>query len=262
MRFGSLFSGIGGIDLGLERAGMECIWQVELDPFCQAVLEKHWPDVWRTGDVRALTKEDFDGLPEVDLIAGGFPCQDISQAGQRAGIEGERSGLWAEFARLIRELRPEFVLVENVADLLARGMGVVLGDLAACGYAAVWDCVPAAAVGAPHLRDRVWVVAHTDADRLQDERGRSLFDGLWPTPWRDADGRDGARAWPPPQASAVWSGLPTKAQPTVCRGVDGFSGGMDRARLASVGNAAVPQIVERIGRRMMRDQLKRTESED
>src|SRR5688572_14262480 len=131
MRFGSLFAGIGGIDLGLERAGMKCAWQVELDPFCRRVLAKHWPDVARYEDVREVGAHN---LEPVDLIAGGFPCQDISNAGKRAGIDGERSGLWSEYARIVRELRPRYVLVENVTALLGRGIGRVLGDLAALDF--------------------------------------------------------------------------------------------------------------------------------
>lgn len=157
MRFGSLFSGIGGLDLGLERAGMECAWQVEIDPFCRKVLTKHWPSVPKFEDVREVGKHN---LERVDLVAGGFPCQDISIAGRREGIDGERSGLWREFARIISELRPRLVLVENVSALLSNGMGRVLGDLAEVGYDAEWDCISAKDVGAPHLRERIFVVAY------------------------------------------------------------------------------------------------------
>jgi len=160
MTFGSLFSGIGGIDLGLERAGMECKWQVEIDPYCQKVLAKHWPNVKRYGDI---TRVDGRELERVDLIAGGFPCQDISYAGAGAGIEGERSGLWREMLRVIRMVRPRLVVVENVSALLARGMGRVLGELAESGYDAEWQCLPAAAFGAPHIRDRVFIVAYCQA---------------------------------------------------------------------------------------------------
>ena len=106
MTFGSLFAGIGGLDLGLERAGMECRWQVEIDEFCRKVLAKHWPEVPKYGDIGKLTGEE---LEPVDLICGGFPCQDLSQAGRRAGLEGDRSGLWFEFARIVGVLRPRWV---------------------------------------------------------------------------------------------------------------------------------------------------------
>jgi DNA (cytosine-5)-methyltransferase 1 len=160
MTFGSLFAGIGGFDLGFERAGMTCKWQVEIDPFARRVLEKHWPNVRRHDDVRTFppTNDEWG----VDVICGGFPCQDISNAGKRAGIEGERSGLWSEYARIVCFLRPRFVVVENVSAILARGLGRVLGDLAACGYDTEWQCIPASAVGAPHRRDRLWIVAHTE----------------------------------------------------------------------------------------------------
>ena len=165
--FGSLFSGIGGLDLGLERAGMRCAWQVEIDDYATKVLAKHWPDVTRFRDVRECGEHN---LAPVDLVAGGFPCQDISDAGKQAGIEGERSGLWAHFYRIICELRPRYVIVENVAALLHRGMGRVLGDLAACGYDAEWQILSAESVGAPHLRERVFIVAYATGKRRQSRR--------------------------------------------------------------------------------------------
>lgn len=179
---GSLFSGIGGLDLGLERAGWSVRWQVENDNYCRKVLDLRWPDVPKFGDVHELTGGE---LEPVDLIAGGFPCQPVSIAGRRRGQDDER-WLWPEFARILRVLRPRFVLVENVAGLLVRGMGDVLGDLASLGFDAEWDSIPAAAVGAPHLRYRVLVVGYArergalggvsdserDGLRLERERGR------------------------------------------------------------------------------------------
>lgn len=166
MTLGSLFSGIGGFDLGFERAGYEIKFQVEIDEYCQRVLARHWPDVQRFGDIRTIER-----LPNVDVLCGGFPCQDISHAGKREGIDGERSGLWSEFVRIIRLVRPRYVVVENVSALLVRGMGRVLGDLSASGYDAEWDCIPACAVGAPHRRDRVWIVAydHEYGGRVQSQ---------------------------------------------------------------------------------------------
>lgn len=162
LRVLDLFSGIGGFSLGLERTGgFETVAFCEIEPYPRAVLAKHWPGVPCYEDVRTLTADTLrrDGIA-VDVICGGFPCQDLSFAGKRAGLEGARSGLWREYARLIGELRPRFVIVENVPGLLNLGMGAVLGDLAALGYDATWDCIPASAVGAPHRRDRVWIVAH------------------------------------------------------------------------------------------------------
>jgi DNA (cytosine-5)-methyltransferase 1 len=132
---GSLFSGIGGFELGLERAGMRVLWQAETDPYASAVLAKHWPGVRNHGDVRNVRA---GAVEPVDVICGGFPCQDISNAGKRAGIDGERSGLWSEYARIVGELRPRYVIVENVAALLGRGIERVLGDLAALGFDAEW----------------------------------------------------------------------------------------------------------------------------
>jgi DNA (cytosine-5)-methyltransferase 1 len=170
-----LFSGIGGFSLGLERAGMRTVAFCEIEPFCRAVLRKHWPNVPIYEDVRSLTAERLaaDGIA-VDVICGGFPCQDISLAGKGAGIEGERSGLWKEYARIIGELRPKYVIVENVAALLGRGLDVVLGDLAALGYDAEWHCIPASAVGAPHRRDRLWIVANHRCGRLREPCGRQI----------------------------------------------------------------------------------------
>ncbi|RJQ10621.1 MAG: DNA (cytosine-5-)-methyltransferase [Bacillota bacterium] len=168
VRVGSLFAGIGGFDLGLEWAGMEVCWQVEIDPSCVEVLENHWSEVARYGDIRTLDPRD---LGSVDLICGGFPCQPVSLAGRRRGQEDER-WLWPEFARTVRVVRPRYVLVENVPGLLVRGMGEVLGDLAALGYDAEWDCIPAAAVGAPHLRYRVFIVAYTAGEQGDTEYGR------------------------------------------------------------------------------------------
>ena len=188
MKFLSLFAGIGGMDLGLERAGMRCVGQVEIDPFCRKVLAKHWPDVPKWSDIR-----DFDGSglrEHPDLIYGGFPCQDISNAGKRAGIDGERSGLWSEYARVVRVLRPRYVLVENVAALLGRGLDRVLGDLAESGYDAEWDCIPASAVGAPHIRDRLFVVAYAAGERRNTRPGVAR-DEERPRGWRRESGPGG-----------------------------------------------------------------------
>lgn len=164
----SLFAGIGGMDLGLERAGMSVVGQVEIDPYCQRVLAKHWPEVPRHDDVRTCV--DWwrsEPRPGVDLVCGGFPCQPVSVAGRQL-VQADERWLWPAMAAVVRALRPRWVLVENVPGLLARGMGDVLGDLAAFGYDTEWDCIPASAVGAPHRRDRVWIVA-ADAS---GQRGR------------------------------------------------------------------------------------------
>jgi DNA (cytosine-5)-methyltransferase 1 len=159
LRILDLFSGIGGISLGLERTGgFETAAFCEIDKAAQKVLKKHWPDVPIFEDVKSLSTKDIDGA--IDIICGGFPCQDISIAGKGAGLAGERSGLWWEFHRLIKEAKPKWVIAENVSALRSRGLDEVLGSLAEIGYDAEWHCIPASAVGAPHRRDRIWIVAY------------------------------------------------------------------------------------------------------
>jgi len=166
-----LFSGIGGFSLGLERTGMRTVAFCEIDGFCRKVLAKHWPGVPILGDV---TDAEF---PDADIIVGGFPCQDVSCAGKRAGIAGKRSGLYRQLVRALRVVRPRHAIVENVAALLADGMGIVLGDMAESGFDLEWDCVPASAVGAPHERDRVWIVAHDNSGDVYGCRHDPGYDG-------------------------------------------------------------------------------------
>jgi DNA (cytosine-5)-methyltransferase 1 len=255
--FGSLFAGIGGFDLGLERAGMTCKWQVEIDPYARRVLEKHWPDVRRHDDVRTFPPEGEWG---VDLICGGFPCQDISFAGKGAGLAGERSGLWYEYARIVGDLRPRYIVVENVSALLVRGMDAVLGTLASLGYDAEWACIPAAAVGAPHIRDRVWILAYAAGER-QPEGGRlrslepSERTGGRVAEMANAKGqrnsdREKRTGWigssfrGPVIQSDWW-----ESEPDVGRVAHGVPARVDRLR--GLGNAVVPQVVEWIGRRIL-----------
>ena len=176
LRLLDLFSGIGGFSLGLERSGaFKTVAFCEIEPYCQKVLAKHWPQVPIYDDVRNITAERLsaDGI-RVDAICGGFPCQDISVAGKGAGLEGERSGLWFEYARIISELRPQYVIVENVSALLNRGLNRVLGTLAEIGYDAEWHCIPASAIGAPHRRDRVWIVGYPCCNKRWIRNGRNL----------------------------------------------------------------------------------------
>ena len=168
-----LFSGIGGFALGLESVGMQTVAFCESDGYARRVLRRHWPDVWLYEDVRTLTAKRLkaDGITGIDLICGGFPCQDISCAGKGAGIEGSRSGLWSEYARLIREVRPRWVLAENVAVLRGRGADQVLGNLEAAGYSAWPLVVGALHAGAPHQRQRAWIVAHSASQHGQIGQG-------------------------------------------------------------------------------------------
>lgn len=165
MIVGSLFSGIGGIDLGLQRAGFETVWFVENNEFCQKVLAKHWPNVPCYGNIQ---KVDFNGLEKVDVLAGGFPCQDISIAGKGVGINGERSGLWKEFARAIRTIRPRYAFIENVSMLARKGLNVVLADLAQAGYNAEWLDLRASDFGALHKRERIFIIAHLPSKRCNN----------------------------------------------------------------------------------------------
>lgn len=232
LTFGSLFSGIGGIDLGFERAGLVCKWQVEIDKYAQRVLAKHWPDVRRWDDVRTWPQPSADC---VDCIAAGFPCQDISYAGKGAGLQGERSGLFYEVCRIAREMGPRFIVLENVAALLTRGLGDVLGSLASLGYDAEWDCLPASAFGARHYRNRIFIIAsNTDGKGLEG--------------WAQKD-RSGA------QVNTEWSRLPIKRyggwtiEPELDRVAYGVSNRVDRIR--GLGNAVVPQVAEYVARRLL-----------
>ena len=155
-----IFSGIGGFSIGLEAASMQTVAFCEINPFCQKILKKHWPSVPIFSDITTIHKEDLKALPRIDVIAGGFPCQDISVAGKQKGIEAKRSGLWKEFARLINDIRPKYAIIENVANLRSTGLISVLQDLWEIGYNAEWHCIPASAFGAPHRRDRIWIIAH------------------------------------------------------------------------------------------------------
>ena len=221
MRFGSLFAGIGGIDLGLERAGMECVWQVENDPYATKVLERHWPKVRRYDDIKKIKWEEVE---RADVVCGGFPCPVVSQAAR-----GRNNGewLWPEFTRCIGVLRPRLVVVENVPGLLRTRLGDVLRDLAVLGYDAEWESLPASAVGASHRRERVWIFAYPNSNgkpgvgvNAETRCLQKLNGPVWD--------------WPNP--------------PTGIRVDDGVSRRVDRLRC--LGNAVVPQVAEWVGRRM------------
>ena len=237
MTFGSLFAGIGGMDLGLERAGMTCSWQVEIDPYARRVLERHWPDVRRWDDVRTFPPPGEWG---VDLICGGFPCQDISFAGKGAGLAGERSGLWYEFARVVRDLRPRYVLVENVSALRVRGLDAVLGTLALLGYDAEWSCLSACAMGAPHTRDRMFIVAHPPQERRFFD-----FAQLEVAP-KDEQAKRWLRKSSPKPFPADLGFYPDSPD---WRMGDGFPGWLER--IEGLGNAVYPDVAEWIGRRIL-----------
>lgn len=268
MNYGSLFAGIGGIDLGLDRAGMHCEWQVEISPFCRKVLAKHWPDVRRYNDVRECGKYN---LAPVDFIAGGFPCQGISKCNKDGqGLQDSRSGLWYEYQRIIAEMRPRWVLIENVRNIFNRGFENVLAGLWEIGYDAEWSIVPACVFGAAHTRERMFIVAYPNGKRWyardQDQKGlvethcvpqinrkkchsTGGFDGagiFTRNGGQSGDCQDGfgqIDEFPP------WPYI----EPRMDRTVDGVSGGVDRLR--ALGNAVVPQIAEWIGRCILKAEL-------
>lgn len=243
-----LFSGIGGFSLGLERTGgFETVAFCEIEDYPRRVLKKHWPDVPCFEDIRELTKDVLDAKGIVpDIIAGGFPCQDISVAGRQAGIEAERSGLWSEFARLIGEIRPKYAIVENVTNLLSgpseqrgRWFGRVLGDLAEIGYDAEWHCISAGAVGRPIVRDRVWLITFPHApgrERLISDDGPFIISVK--THAKRCDSGTYARSFMESGSRDIRPG-------------DGLSVGMERERISQYGNAVVPQIPEMIGRAIL-----------
>lgn len=267
MQFGSLFSSIGGIDLGLERAGMDCVWQVEKDPWCRRVLAKHWPAVRRFEDVRNFPPEAPQ--MQVDLICGGFPCQPVSCAGKRKAESDER-WLWPEFRRVLREIRPEWVIVENVPGLLTRGAGGVLFDLAHLGYAAEWRVLSAAEFGAPHLRKRVFIVAYSNCLGIHLEPGWFAGAGREGAVYVDRHGSVRTVANSNCERLEKWQGIAGDSQqeceaieisglagpgfwttePGVGRVADGVPARVDRLR--GLGNAVVPQVAEWIGRQILK----------
>lgn len=190
----NLFSGIGGFSLGLERTGgFETVAFCEINPFARKILKKHWPEVRQYHDV---TTAEFEG--PVDLVTGGFPCQDISLAGEGAGLEGERSGLYWHILRTAGMVGFPKLLLENVAALLNRGLSSVLGSMAQIGYDAEWHCIPASYVGAPHGRDRIWIIADTGSQSMQSSQRRYLDRSLFHQIKRNkgADPFRGHPEWP------------------------------------------------------------------
>ena len=282
MNIGSLFSGIGGLELGLEWSGLgETQWQVEKDPYCLAVLAKHWPQVTRHDDVR---KVGAHNLAPVDLVCGGFPCQDVSSAGKRAGLTGSQSGLWFEFARVVSELRPAWVVVENVTSGARAWVDAVTVGLERLGYACLSVPLAASDVGAPHRRARVFIVAaHANAKSqssvsehaevasspaapdahetvIRNEQGRSsrpgrtareavtAIHGSDAATDSDSQGLQGTRT------GETGRRRPTEAhwrspQPEMVRVVSRLPRRLDSPsrRIAALGNSVVPQCAQVIG---------------
>ena len=246
MRIGSLFSGVGWLDEGLHRAGVgQTAWFCEAAPYPRRVLSKHWPGVPIYEDVRSMGA--WAPIPDVDVVVGGFPCTDISNAGTREGLSGKRSGLWREFARILRMVRPRYVVLENVSAILVRGGVEVLGDLASLGFGCWWDCLPASAFGAAHRRDRWFLVgamADTHGARLEgsflraraglagqldracEESGSVVYRSRVSDPFGDRDGVS-----------------------ILSRGADGIPNRVDRLR--ACGNGVDLRVAEAVGRVLM-----------
>ena len=232
------FRASAAFSLGLERTGgFETVAFCEIEPFPRKVLAKHWPKVKCYEDVRTLTAGRLaaDGITGINVITGGFPCQDLSASGKQVGVTGERSGLYSEVIRLARDIRPDFIAMENVANLLVGDGGdwfaTLLRDMASIRYAVEWFYIPASWLGAPHARTRVWIIAYPD------EIGCS---GL-------ALGFDTFRQFERGASQKTWA--PELSPSPICRVDDGVSDRVDR--LAALGNAVVPQIPELIGRALL-----------
>lgn len=269
MTFGSLFAGIGGFDLGLERAGIECRWQVEIDDYASRVLAKHWPHVQRWGDVRTFPAGSPDEW-RVDLICAGVPCQPISQAGKRHGTADER-WLWGECLRVVADLCPRFFVAENPVNILnndrGRTFAGIVRAIASLGYVCEWHVVRASDIGARHRRPRVWIVAHADKLRREGGDAPSALQGMGEARDKSSRGsqscsrrryavaastRLGDCLRREREAAAGLRGLPGaaraywSAEPKLGRVAHGIPHRVDRLRC--LGNAVVPQIVELIGR--------------
>ena len=260
---GSLFSGIGGLDLGLERAGMKVLWQVEIDDYCNKVLEKHWPGVRRYGDIKGIRWSEVE---PVDLICGGFPCQPVSVAGAKKGDKDDR-WLWPEFLRAICEVRPRYALMENVLGLLSTDDGrlarSIHGDLAEAGYHSEQDCISAKEIGAPHRRERVFIMAYPEDEGSTGRVGFSANDSVFGQKWNHRRRRGRSIVGCKALAHTTGEGFNSKnireegqttrqaqwdSEPDLARVVDGPPTRMDKHRIKAIGNAVVPQVAEYIGR--------------
>ena len=268
LRVLDLFSGIGGFSLGLERTGgFRTVAFCEIEPLPRRVLARHWPDVPCFEDVRKLRGPD---VGPVDVICGGYPCQPFSTAGKRLGHADDRH-LWPEFARLVEELRPAWVIGENVAGHVSMGLDDVLSDLEALGYSARPFNIPAVGVGAPHRRERIWTIGHANRDCKSVgavDAQASVLPGAanaanaecigLPGPWRpfNASDKPQAEKW---EANQPFNALGWPTEPPVRGADDGVPAGLDAARLKALGNAVVPQIPEMIGRAILAAELEAAE---
>jgi len=249
LRVLDLFSGIGGFSLGLERTGgFETVAFCEIDPVASRVLANHWPSVKHFNDVRQLSASSLSGY-RIDAICGGFPCQDASVANTSGeGASGDRTGLFSEIVRLAGELGVQFILMENVTNLLNRGFGDVLGALASIRFDAEWECISARELGFDHERDRLFILAYPQCARRQG-----------PQPLRGALGRAKA-SLSKPVHEALGARRAMVGRERLLRNGDGLSVGMERRRLHACGNAVIPQKIEAIGNAIL-DSLASNQSE-
>jgi DNA (cytosine-5)-methyltransferase 1 len=267
---GSLFTGIGGIEIGFENQGYETTWMVEKDEYARTILRKQFPNATLYGDI---TEIDFRTIPKVDIITGGFPCQDISNAGKRVGITGSRSSLWKYYHKAIREIRPQYALIENVSALTKRGLDVVLSDLAEIGYDAEWYNISASAVGAPHRRERIFIIAYPNSGgyvcgepEKQSAEGREQAFGESESSGDDVLNSNSNRKVVKRQSNSDEKRNPTtkiqewknkqfrtqftnrnelsnwSTEPNVGRVANGISSRVERIKC--LGNAVVPQVAE------------------
>jgi DNA (cytosine-5)-methyltransferase 1 len=249
-----LFAGIGGFTLGLEKTGLyETVAFCEWDESCQKVLKKHWPNTFCYSDIKDLEyrngylyseKEEVAGFTEVDVITGGFPCQDISYAGKGAGIKGERSGHWKHYWRLIDEIKPKGVIIENVAALRTRGLDTVLQDLDEIGYDAEWHCIPASHLGAPHSRDRIWILAYSRSERRSGLVSLDSLSKIRQGGWSGKEDLQQVYANPFKRSYSRPEPLLRRMDVPLPRRVD---------RLKQVGNSVYWPIVEQLGHHLHRN---------
>jgi DNA (cytosine-5)-methyltransferase 1 len=239
MKHASLFSGIGGFDLAAQSVGFENVFHCEINPFCRTILKYYWPNAQTYQDIKTTDFTIWRG--QIDILSGGFPCQDASIAGKQEGLQGKRTGLFYEMLRSVRETRPRYIVAENVANITKINNGndfrAILNELARLGYNAEWRIIYASQVGAPHKRARLYLVAYPNSIRMQP--GKTILsdvqEKITPFIW----GAYGT------SIQIVRGGAWNSEPPILCLD-DGISRSMVRKALHGYGNAIVPQIAQRI----------------
>jgi DNA (cytosine-5)-methyltransferase 1 len=232
---GSLFSGIGGLEMGLEMTGrFETVWQSEVDPFCQSILERNFVKAKQLGDINEINEHEIEA---VDVICGGFPCQDVSTAGRGAGLDGERTGLFFRAMQIVSEIKPSCVILENVTGLLTKGFERVLGAFQEIGYDVEWNCVSAQSVGYPHKRERIFIIAYPAGVRL-------------PGPWTLGKPVNSEKNLYR-EAGRLVDAVQRSALPFLCTEHDGVDRDTSVAIMKALGNAVVPDAAKVAGERAL-----------